>query len=68
MKVVGLWSGGKDSFYACHLARKSGHEIVALFNFDEFQDDLDQGPNRDSGYVYGPRLPRTVYLTANVAF
>jgi len=33
MKVVGLWSGGKDSFYACHLARQAGHEIVALFNF-----------------------------------
>ncbi len=33
MKVVGLWSGGKDSFYACYLARQAGHEIVALFNF-----------------------------------
>lgn len=33
MKVVGLWSGGKDSFYACHLAREAGHELVALFNF-----------------------------------
>jgi diphthine-ammonia ligase len=33
MKVVGLWSGGKDSFYACYLAQKAGHEITALFNF-----------------------------------
>ena len=26
---------------------------------DEYQADLDQGPDRDSAYVYGPRLPRT---------
>ncbi|MEM1203862.1 MAG: TonB-dependent receptor [Acidobacteriota bacterium] len=29
---------------------------------DEYQDDLDQGPDRDSNYVYGPRLPRTYQL------
>ncbi len=26
---------------------------------DEYQEDLDQGPDRDSSYVYGPRLPRS---------
>jgi len=26
---------------------------------DEYQEDLDQGPDRDSYYVYGPRLPRS---------
>ncbi|MEM8963990.1 MAG: TonB-dependent receptor [Acidobacteriota bacterium] len=29
---------------------------------DEYQDDLDQGPDRDSNYVYGPRFPRTVVV------
>ncbi len=29
---------------------------------DEYQEDLDQGPDRDSNYVYGPRLPRTYQL------
>lgn len=29
---------------------------------DEYQDDLDQGPDRDAGYVYGPRFPRSWYL------
>lgn len=29
---------------------------------NEFQDDLDRGPLRDSAYVYGPRFPRTVSL------
>jgi outer membrane receptor for ferrienterochelin and colicins len=35
---------------------------------DEYQDDLDQGPDRDAGYVYGPRFPRTFYVTAKAAF
>ena len=29
---------------------------------DEYQRDLDQGADRDSNYVYGPRLPRTYQL------
>lgn len=29
---------------------------------DEYQGDLDQGPDRDSNYVYGPRLPRSYQL------
>ncbi len=28
---------------------------------DSFQDDFDRGPDRDAGYVYGPRMPRTVF-------
>lgn len=30
---------------------------------DEYQSDLDRGPGRDSTYVYGPRLPRTLSLS-----
>ncbi|WP_424492381.1 TonB-dependent receptor [Salinimicrobium sp. GXAS 041] len=30
--------------------------------FDSYQDDFDTGPTRDSGYVYGPSLPRSVYF------
>ena len=30
---------------------------------NEYQEDLDRGPLRDSAYVYGPRLPRTVSLS-----
>jgi outer membrane receptor for ferrienterochelin and colicins len=35
---------------------------------DEFQQDLDQGPDRDSGYVYGPRFPRSWYVSLGLAF
>jgi outer membrane receptor for ferrienterochelin and colicins len=36
--------------------------------FDDYQDDLDSGPNRDSGYVYGPRYPRMFHLGCKIAF
>jgi outer membrane receptor for ferrienterochelin and colicins len=33
-----------------------------------YQDDLDRGPQRDSGYVWGPRFPRTLYVSTTVEF
>jgi len=36
--------------------------------FDAYQRDFDQGWNRDSGYVYGPSLPRSWFLGAKLRF
>jgi outer membrane receptor for ferrienterochelin and colicins len=33
-----------------------------------YQADLDRGADRDSGYVYGPRFPRSVSLRLRVEF
>ncbi len=33
-----------------------------------YQRDLDQGPLRDSGYVHGPRFPRTFYANLKLNF
>ncbi|NQX85494.1 MAG: TonB-dependent receptor, partial [Flavobacteriaceae bacterium] len=30
--------------------------------FNSYQDDFDSGVDRDAGYVYGPNLPRTLFL------
>ncbi|WP_319500613.1 TonB-dependent receptor [uncultured Draconibacterium sp.] len=30
--------------------------------FDNYQDDFDKGKNRDSGYVYGPAKPRSIFF------
>lgn len=30
--------------------------------FNSYQNDFDYGIDRDPGYVYGPMLPRTIYL------
>ncbi len=29
--------------------------------FNAYQNDFDQGPNRDSGYIYGPVMPRSYF-------
>ncbi|MCV6630870.1 MAG: TonB-dependent receptor [Flavobacteriaceae bacterium] len=29
--------------------------------FNAYQNDFDKGKNRDSNYIYGPSLPRTIY-------
>jgi outer membrane receptor for ferrienterochelin and colicins len=40
---------------------------IAVRNLtDAYQSDLDQGPLRDSAYVYGPRAPRTVLVSLRV--
>ncbi len=36
--------------------------------FDDYQDDLEVGPSRDSDYVYGPRYPRTFMIGARLDF
>ncbi len=35
--------------------------------FNSYQKDFDQGPNRDSGYFYGPTLPRTILFGAKLS-
>jgi len=42
----------------------SGLEIFGgVKNFtNAYQNDFDTGKNRDSGYVYGPAMPRTFYI------
>ena len=30
--------------------------------FNSYQEDLDQGADRDAGYIYGPSLPRTFFF------
>lgn len=36
--------------------------------FNEYQNDFDQGIDRDAGYVYGPRLPRMFVAAVKVAY
>lgn len=36
--------------------------------FNSFQNDFDQGPDRDSGYVYGPLMPRSAYFGVEIRF
>lgn len=35
---------------------------------NDYQEDLDRGPERDSSYVYGPRFPRQWFLSTGLRF
>ena len=36
---------------------------AGMYNiFNSYQDDFDKGELRDSGYMYGPMMPRSVYV------
>ena len=34
--------------------------------FNSYQKDFDQGADRDSGYIYGPSLPRSIFAGLKV--
>lgn len=36
--------------------------------FNAYQQDFDRGVDRDSGYIYGPSLPRSWFVGAKVSF
>lgn len=36
--------------------------------FNSFQKDFDRGANRDSNYIYGPMMPRSIYAGVNFKF
>ena len=35
---------------------------------NSYQNDFDRGANRDSGYIYGPSLPRSVFAGVKLSF
>ena len=36
--------------------------------FNSYQNDLDKGPDRDSGYIYGPSLPRSFFAGVKISY
>jgi len=43
--------------------------FAGIFNLlNSYQKDLDKGAERDSGYVYGPAKPRSIYTGFEFSF
>ena len=36
--------------------------------FNAYQDDFDKGADRDSGYIYGPSLPRSFFAGVKISY
>ena len=56
-----FWDLGIRLAYDVHLYKQYCLEISCGVKnvLDQFQRDIDQGPNRDANYIYGPAVPRT---------
>ena len=39
MRMLSLFSGGKDSLFATYLAMREGHEVVCLLSLESERDD-----------------------------
>ena len=48
----------------CHLNIHAGIKNI----FNSYQKDFDQGELRDSGYIYGPSLPRSIVIGTGLKF
>ena len=61
-----------DASVSRSLLRRGERQLVLLLAgknlTNAYQDDFDRGIDRDAGYVYGPRFPRSVSLTMKVSF
>lgn len=62
--VVDLGISKQFQFEHYDLTLRAGINNV----FDEYQDDQETGFDRDPGYIYGPRSPRTFVLGARIDF
>lgn len=56
-----------------HNFRLPGHFNIEINGgvkniFDSFQRDFDFGPDKDAGYVYGPSMPRLIFIGAKMSF
>ena len=49
MKVISLWSGGKDSCFACYKAKLQGYQIISIVNFtnSDGRDSVSHGLSTD---------------------
>jgi len=58
-----FWDLGIRLAYDVHLYKHYCLEISCGVKnvLDQFQKNLDKGPYRDAGYIYGPSIPRTYF-------
>lgn len=65
------------AFFDCNLKATYDFRLVGALNmqvsagiinlFNSYQNDFDRGADRDSGYIYGPSLPRSLTFTLRLS-
>lgn len=64
VETPGFWDMGFKAAYEVKAYESFAIQLNAGVQniFNSFQNDFDSGAGRDSGYMYGPTLPRTVFF------
>ena len=63
-KTPTFWDMSVRLAYDIHLYKHYCLEVSAGVKnvLDQFQRDLDKGPDRDADYIYGPAMPRSYFI------
>ena len=70
VETPGFWDMGFKSAYDLKMHGNVSLQLNAGVQniFNSFQDDFDSGADRDSGYIYGPTLPRTIFFGVKLIY
>ena len=70
VQTPSFWDAGLKGAYDFRLYESFSLQINAGVQnlFNSFQNDFDSGADRDSGYIYGPTLPRTFFLGVKLVY
>lgn len=70
VETPGFWDMGFKTAYDLKVHGNVSLQLnVGVQNiFNSFQDDFDSGADRDSGYIYGPTLPRTFFFGVKLIY
>ena len=70
VKTKSFFDLGTKITYDLRLFTKTNLQLYCGVNnlFNAFQSDYDFGPDRDSGYIYGPTIPRSGYFGMKFTF
>ena len=70
VRTPGFWDMGCKVAYDFNLYQFCSLQLNAGIQniFNSFQKDFDSGADRDSGYMYGPTLPRCFYLGVKLEY
>lgn len=70
VKTKSFFDLGAKLTYDFRLFSRTNLQLYCGVNnlFNSFQSDYDFGPDRDSGYIYGPTIPRSGYFGLKFSF
>ena len=70
VETPGFWDMGFKTAYDLKMHGNVSLQLNAGVQniFNSFQDDFDSGADRDSGYIYGPTLPRTFFFGVKLIY